>query len=308
MSNQHKNQTTLGGSKKLAAFFIFTLSVATAATQTGCFGGNAATIDSTKQPPPPISTKKVVEPNYIQPAVFYKIALLGDRSGSVESTRTPALTTEHLDSLIAFLREKSGELAFGFIDEDSNKPFLRLRIEPRPVRPPPPTAKNNPFEQEKLLNEYKERMATFQKLDEKWSTATNENIANFKASSQAMLDCLSNKTCRSNSTDVIEALKRADLFLSEDEKVPPTCILLMVTDGQETAKPKAKGPNIVSQPYFLVVNGSASLGVLKLYSPEPFEGIDAAIRRVTRILPSSEASPTASVTITAPAANGISPK
>lgn len=281
-----------GGKGFLAAFLIFTLVIGFSATQIGCVSKKNATVETPKVQQT-VSSKEsgkteVQKQDVKNQTVFYKIAALADRSGSVEKTRTPPMTMAQMDDLIAFVREKSGEIAFGFVDEDSNQPFLRLRIEQRPIAPIAPDAKNNPFEQEKLINQYKAKVRDYQKLELKWRTETNDRIAEFRPAAEKLINCLSDKKCRSGVTDVTEAVKRADLFLSEDEKIPPTCVMLLVTDGLETAKPKAAPPTIRSQPHILVVNGSASSGILETYRPLAFEDIDAAIRHITRIQPTTE--------------------
>lgn len=299
MSKESNKQTTQGGKKFLTAFFIFTLLTGFSSTQLGCVAEKNATVETAKVQqtvsPNESGTTEFQRQDIKQPNVFYKIAALADRSGSVETTRTPPMTMAQLDNLIDFVREKSGEIALGFVDEDSNQPFLRLRIEPRPIAPVVPDAKNNPFEQEKLLNQYKARVRDYQALEAKWRTETNRRVAEFRPAAEKMVNCLSDKKCRSGSTDVTEAVKRADLFLSEDEKIPPTCVMLLVTDGLETAKPKAAPPTIRSQPHILVVNGSASLGILERYRPLAFEGIDAAVRHITRVQPSTDMTTTSQV-------------
>jgi hypothetical protein len=214
-------------------------------------------------------------------SVFLKVVILADRSGSVEHTRTPLITMSQLQEVINLLRSHSGEIAFGFIDDDSNRPFLRLRIARGPLMPTAPAQRNNPYEQERLLDQYKRAMRQFNDQLRQWQFDTNQRIETFKTEAQPMIDCLDDKQCRSNTSDVLEGLKRADLFLSENEVVTNQVnTLMLITDGLETTRPKNGAPTLKSHPRIIVVNGSGSLGVLKNYRVDAVEGIDAAIRQI----------------------------
>ncbi len=208
---------------------------------------------------------KTVERNSVpvkQP-VCLKIVVMPDRSGSIDSTRTPQITLAQLDKIVAIVRESCGEIAFGFIDDDSNQPFIRLRIELRPVPPLKPDEKNSPFDQEKLLADYKKQSREFKKLDLKWQTDTDREIENFKIAAQPLLDCLHVKKCRSGNTDVFEALRRADLFLNEKEKVEPTLrLMFLITDGLETVKPKTAPPALQSDTRITAAMATAMIVVL----------------------------------------------
>ena len=232
------------------------------------------------------------EPISVKQPVFLKIAVMPDRSGSIDSTRTPEITMTQLEKIIALVRENSGEIAFGFIDDDSNQPFIRLRIEPRPTPPPKPDEKNNPFDEEKVLADYKKKMREFKILDQKWLTETNQRILTFKADAQGLIDCLHDRECRSKVTDVLEGIKRADLFLNEKETVNSMMrVMLLISDGLETVKPEATPPALKSNPQIIVVNGSASLGVLKNYDVDAVEGIDRAIGRIAELLSAEQNKP-----------------
>lgn len=284
MDNKNRQPAKLNGNKKFVAVFIFTLILVLSVAQIACSpdkpavgntAGNNQTISNEQGRTSPEKQK-----------AFFKIALLPDRSGSVDSTRTPLITMEQLDELIAFLCKHSGEIAFGLIDDDSNQPFARLRIDPQPDAPTTTAQKNNPYEQEKLINQYKDEMRRYKSREQQWRTEIDRRVEAFKDAVQPMIDCLHNQKCRSHTTDVAEGLKRADLFLSEKEAATlKSTILLLITDGLETVKPNSAPPTLKSRPRIILVNGSASLGILKDYEVEAVEGIDAAIRRIVQMQP-----------------------
>jgi hypothetical protein len=285
MYKENESRTGRNGNSRLVAVLILLLCLAPAGAQLACSSRKLTSVDAPRaDQKSAMGSKAEAAPG--EQKRFIKIALLSDRSGSIDSTRTPAITAEQLEELIAFLRRHSGEIAFGFIDDDSNQPFVRLRIERRQSAPPPPEAKNNPYEQEKFINQYKAALRQFRERDQQWQTETDRRVEAFMASVRPMLACLHEKGCRSGSTDVVEGLKRADLFLAEpEEAATKTNILLLVTDGLETVRPNTLPPALRSKPRIILVNGSASLGILQSYDVVAVEGIDAAIRRVVESQP-----------------------
>lgn len=295
MNYSNKTPANANGNRVLVAVFVFLLPLILTGTQTGCSpkATDGSTVKTNSNQETRAEDQKRIT---AAQTMFFKIAILSDKSGSVDSTRTPFITMEQLEELIDFLRRNSGEIAFGFIDDDSNQPFQRLRIEARETPPSKPELKNNPYEQEKLLNKYITEMNAYKSRDRRLQAEINRRVEVFKSAVQPMIDCLHDNTCRSGSTDVFESLRRADLFLTENEAVAnQTNILVLITDGLETVRPGAAAPILKSQPRIIVVNGSASLGVLKKYQVEPVENIDAAIRQITRLQPNNSTSESAAV-------------
>ena len=216
--------------------------------------------------------------------VFLKIGLMQDASISTNSTRTPSITMPQLENFITLLREHPGELAFGFIDENSNELFIRLRTQPRPTLPVKPKELANPFAEEQARNEYRAKKQPYEERLSKWQGETDKQIEIFKSKVEPLLVRLTDKKTKSKITDVVEGIKRADLFLSETEQMPTLRVLFLITDGLETANPKAPTSVLRSQPKIFLINGSANVGILKNYDVEAVENIETGIRRVGEIL------------------------
>jgi len=67
------------------------------------------------------------QPNPIRMVVFQ------DKTGSSATTRTSQLNEDDFTAPIGLLRCTGGELAVGIVDDVSNIPLARLRIEPPPT-------------------------------------------------------------------------------------------------------------------------------------------------------------------------------
>ncbi len=263
---------TRGGSS--AAALLLTTVLAAGGLSVSCSATKApsnisATVQSTPTQTPAPAPRPI------------KVGTLLDRSYSTGPTRTPPLTQEQLEKFIAMLQVSGGELAIGYIDDDSDKPFLRLRIDPPPPLPVKPESVTNPLRQSDLNTQYANEMRRFQNILSGWREETDRRITTFRTAAAGFITCLADPHCRSKRTDVVEAVKRADLFLAEPESQEFVRVLFIVSDGQETLKIQAKNPPVLkSHPAILLINGASSTGILKAYQPECFEGIDAAQRRL----------------------------
>jgi hypothetical protein len=215
-----------------------------------------------------------------QPLVPLKIAILQDKSGSVDSTRTPRITMAQFDILIAALEKRGGSLAFGFIDDDSNKSFTTLRIAARPIPPVEPSKEGNPFKVAEAQSKYKKEQEEFEINERQWRSETNQAIVAFRSAVTPLIE----DRRRSRATDIYSGLNRADLYLAEADTTfssdnSPKRYMLVISDGLDNMRrPLAE---MRSQAQIILVNGSASIGAMKAFNPERFEGIEAALLRIT---------------------------
>lgn len=213
-----------------------------------------------------------------------KIVVMQDRSGSIDSTRTPRISMAELDMLVGLLIQRSGEIAFGFIDEESNESFVRLRVTRAPVPPSEPSKQGNPFKVAEDLAVYRKEKAAFDTRDSDWQSETSRRVEVFKSAVQPLIEGMD----RSRSTDVYGGINRADLFLSETELGTAaangqTRVMVLITDGLDNAR---RAPEqLKSGATILIVNGSRSKGVLAEYSTEVFESVESAIRFVSEFQP-----------------------
>ncbi len=195
-----------------------------------------------------------------------RIALLLDQTGSANWTQTPQLRREDLEPLIELVKRCGGELGLGLIREQSNRGLVRLRLE----RPPEMPEVVNPLRALKIRPLYEQRR-------KQWEAESAEQIRQFRETAALLLVRPANARC----TDLWGAVLRADLFLAEEDAAWGAELSrwpVLVTDGQHNC---GAGPvSIRSQPSFVVVNGSASLGDLSPLRPLRFESVPAAFRFV----------------------------
>ncbi|HKQ05963.1 MAG TPA: hypothetical protein VJ464_12575 [Blastocatellia bacterium] len=231
--------------------------------------------------------QKVEAPPAPRPAPSLKVAILQDKSGSVDSTRTPRITMAQFEILIAALLKRGGSLAFGFIDDDSNKSFTTLRVAAPPIAPSEPSKGGNPFKVAEAQAKYKEERARFEANEQRWSQQTGQAVEAFRSAVKPLIE----DKRRSKATDIFGGLNRADLYLAENDPAyssdnPPARVMLVISDGLDNMR-RPMG-EMRSQAQIILVNGSASVGVMKAFNAERFEGIEAALLHITDEPPQSK--------------------
>jgi len=201
-----------------------------------------------------------------------KIAVLLDQTGSTTWTRTPQLRFEDLKPLVRLVARCGGELGVGLIRDDSNRSLVRMRVE----EPPVPPQEGNPLRVTKLRKQYQQR-------EQRWRKQTDEQARTFEESVKALLARKADARC----TDVWGAVLRANLFLGEPEPRWGRVVrwAIFVSDGRHNCG--TKPVKFTSGAKVLVVNGSASLGVLGALRPLRFESPEAAFRYVSRETPAN---------------------
>jgi hypothetical protein len=205
-----------------------------------------------------------------------KVALLQDNSGSINWTGTPTLKGEDLDPLIDLLSCCGGELGFGLISDDSNRGLVRLTIDFSPAQPMEPSKEGNPFKVAKKHEAYQREMDEFNRRLATWQEASEQRIVKFKAQVNAILK----REKLARRTDVWDSVRRADLFLSEDDSAwgqKPLVYAVFITDGQDNAK-KERVVTMKSGAKLLLVNSYDSIGALKDLNLLKFESIESALR------------------------------
>jgi hypothetical protein len=209
-----------------------------------------------------------------------KIVVLQDITPSTNWTGTPMLTIADLDPVIEMLCLRSGELAFGLISDDSDKGFVRLMIESQPMPPVEPSKEGNPYKVAEIYGKYKQDMEEFKGRFDIWKRNTEAVKSRFKAD----VDRLLQEKRLVKSTDVFSGVRRADLFMSEDDaawknqKIKKYIVL--ITDGLENAG-KVQECSLKSDSKLILVNSSGSMGLLADLKPLRFESIAPAVRYLT---------------------------
>lgn len=204
-----------------------------------------------------------------------RIAVVQDATGSTTWTGTPMLQVEDLAPLINLLCRCGGELGFGMITGDSNKGLIRLVVDPPPIEPVKPPHEGNPYKAAQRREAYMREMNEFNKKLAGWKRDTEERTAKFLADADSTFK---NKTLAKR-TDCWDAIRRVDLFLSEDSSAwgkETRCYAMLVTDGQDNAR-KQKVHDMKSPAKLLIVNASGSIGDLEELKPSRFESITSAV-------------------------------
>lgn len=203
-----------------------------------------------------------------------KVAIFSDQSASANWTKTPPLTADHFQPIIAALAERAGELTFGLIRDDSNKGLVRLRIELPPVPPVKPERKGNPFQNAKEMQNYEAVRSQYAETRARWEQEKDDRIAIFLAAGGLLLK----QPANAPRSDVWNALARANLFLSEPDAAFSAArrVVVLVSDGADTAK--ARRVNLKEDITLILVNGSASVGSLGALKPQLFESVEPALR------------------------------
>jgi len=205
-----------------------------------------------------------------------KVVVIQDRTGSINLTGTPTLKAEDFDSLIDLLLCYGGELGFGLISDNSNRGLVRLTIDYPPAQPMEPSKEGNPYKVAKKCEEYRCEMEEFNRRLAAWQEASGQRIDRFKAQVTTVLK----KEELARRTDVWDSVRRADLFLSEDNSAWGEKLLIyavLITDGQDNVK-KDRVVAMKSGAKLLLVNSFDTTGGLKDLNPLKFESIESAMR------------------------------
>lgn len=204
-----------------------------------------------------------------------RIAVLQDLSKSIHETRTPKATPSHVEPLIRLAKRCGGELAVGIIASQDfeqehgllDKPMARLRIPESPT--PPDTSGVNAIKALQLRRAY-------QQAKTEWEKKAGDAVARFKKQLTPFLET----PAEANKTDMVGALQRANLFLSEPAfgySKPIKTYVLAVTDGEQSGVKASSKPRLASGAVLVVVNGTGTTGVLKALDPVVFESLEASI-------------------------------
>ncbi|MBN1827756.1 MAG: hypothetical protein JW884_01255 [Deltaproteobacteria bacterium] len=208
-----------------------------------------------------------------------RILVLQDLTGSANWTGTPIIGQDDLKALIGLLYRRSGEIAFGFITDKSNRPLIRLQIDPPPVKPEAPSTEGNPLKAADRFNEFNRQMKVYESDYAVWKVASDEKTRKFLATVASVLA----SPPKPRSTDIWGAVARLDLFFSEDTifwKQTPVNYACLITDGlHNNSRRKARAP-MQSKVKLLLVNATGSVGDLEQLETSRFESLGAAINSI----------------------------
>jgi hypothetical protein len=234
---------------------------------------NAPTTPTTRLIPKPATAPVIAVPP-LRAAVLY----------DVTASRNTARISASLDDfapLFDRLRLSGGEVGFGLIREDSDRPLIRCYVPapPEPPTPAPPlTNGGNLFVN---ANNRKRNDAERKRYEAKrraWEADATARINVFIVAITPLLDAPGDAPA----TDLTAAVERGDLMLAEpSEFANVTMAVILITDGVHNATAKTT-PTMRSTARVAVVNGVGSMGALAKLTPTPlrFESTAAAVRYV----------------------------
>lgn len=213
-------------------------------------------------------------PQVEQPAVATKppalrCCVMQDLSGSIAETRTPRLTEAELRSLLGLVMARGGEVAFGIIQDRSDRPLLRLAVGEPP--PPPPPEPANPL----YRRRWKAQRADAERARQAWDGEQQDRVAAFLKEIAARLE-----GPLARSTDVCGAIRRCDLMLGEPSTSPVIRYMLLVTDGEHNLRRSVCPETVADTTRLLLVNGSGLQGIVERYRPLRFEAVSAAVKYI----------------------------
>lgn len=237
------------------------------------------------------------------PTAPVRIGVLQDKSGSIDEHRVESPDAESLRALAEILIPSGGEMAVSSICSDSDRPFIRKRIEEplllevsqlnNPDLPVSVDENLNAFAKRQDQQRFEDEIAAFMAArseDEQLIDAHHQGLKvhaqEAKIQLEAFVDAdlapILNTPANCQETDIWGAIARAELFLLESPdswRTPPTLFLIVITDGLDTA---AKRPVAISDDIqILLVNGSASTGVFESIDHLAFENFAAATAYIT---------------------------
>jgi hypothetical protein len=208
-----------------------------------------------------------------------RIAFIQDKSLSTGETRTPQLTLDDLEPLVELQGQVGGELAVGTIDDRSNQSLVRLRIDAGPEEPVAPASADNSLERWQQQNAFRKQKAEFEQQQQAWQDAMQERIAAF----QTAVDPILSAPANAQRSPVWDAVRRADLFLSEPQvgRSEPHRYMVLITDGMDDVG--AQPVPVHSGVRILMVNGSGQMGSLAVLRPQRYESIGAAVSEIVSL-------------------------
>ncbi|MEK6288724.1 MAG: hypothetical protein AABO57_23655 [Acidobacteriota bacterium] len=243
-------------------FFLLALALLVLFLAQACVGTNRG------EPPAKAVTKN-------GPAV--KVALFLDRTGSWSEMRIKPVAAEDIKPLLDLIAQTGGEIAFGIIREQSNRPLVRARIDPPPVKPEEPK-KGNPLKDVEERAKYQTLRAKYDDDKRQWESDKDQKLQRFLAEIKPLVD----QEPDARVTDIWNAVARAELFLLEKDSSAAASqhsYLVLITDGLETAS--GKPVVLKSQAKVVLVNGAGKIGALEPLNPIRFEGLEAAMRWIS---------------------------
>lgn len=200
-----------------------------------------------------------------------------DQSGSMKHAGTSPVTVDDLEPFFDQIVECGGSIALLFVRERPDDGIVKFRLDQPTSLPEPPVKKLDEEEYEFLdrQSEYDAFVAKRnQEMESREANARPQWDA-FKQRAKALL-----ARAAAGSTDLNSALNIADVYLAQDDgwKSPPKKFILLVSDGQDTARrPRYRIKSIAK---IFWVNGQSDPRALAGKEAARFADLESGIRAV----------------------------
>jgi hypothetical protein len=246
---------------------------------------SACTAEAQNTPKPKIQAQAL-------PPVITFVSL--DKTGSTVSSKIPTAKNTDFQPLVEQIKQQGGEIRVGIVCDDSDKPLASFYLAEPPTIPTEPeplakTGKVNPLDLPRLRKEHSAKVTAYEKQMANYKNLVAERDKEADRRSQEFntkLDALINKNSNCQSSDIVNMVKRGNLFLSETNKwkQTPKKFALLITDGIETRQTAPKSLQFSSAPQVVIVSSGGQTGILQplLGDNKPYESIESAVRHISQ--------------------------
>ena len=195
-----------------------------------------------------------------------KVGVAVDKTGSSAPNGVSPVGMEDFEQLVGIIKVSGGEAGVGSIRETSNRPLLRLRIDP-------PTNGSNAPESTNLY----ERMETSAQTDsdlQQRELLVEGRVETFKKQLAGFLK----EAPDAQRSAVCEAVRRIDLFLSEEDpwRTEVEKYAIFITDGEENVEASPCEPLSARATILLIRGGNPGRAFERMPS-KSFESLSAAL-------------------------------
>jgi hypothetical protein len=205
-----------------------------------------------------------------------EIVLFKDQTPSRYTNGVPELSESDFETPLRLLQRYGGDLAIGWIRDQSNKPLMHCHFDEPPIpNAQKPQKKGNVFLREKATKKYAQDLHKDASLVSEWRQGNQKSLVDCRATIKEALQWHPDAP----RTDIAGALRRAQLVFGEPQDswlLPPQHYLVMVTDGFGNVSGPA--PEMLLSTKLLLVNSAGTLGTLEPFKPLRFENLASAFR------------------------------
>lgn len=217
-----------------------------------------------------------------------RVCVLQDKSGSMQSTRTPQFSRVHSDMLTSFVSDRAGEIAYANITEESNFPLVRYYV-PDLEAPKMPEMKGNARQKREMQERYKKTALYYLLARKRRAEKSAEDLNTFYA--QAVPLFL--RDADAGSTDIWGGLHRCRNMMIESTgswNNTPRDYVFVITDAVHTSA-TSEIKKLPSQVNLFLVYNAMTIGSFGNHRFRQFESIDAALRELLADISRREVSP-----------------